>query len=154
QTSFVNSTQLTATIPESVALVSSTVNISLENIGAYVSNQVSYQLTPGPLSLRSLTPNSWITNGPGILITLAGVGFSKDCLVDFNGAPLSTTYINGTQLIAGFPTNVYHTPMVGNMRVRCDPNVSNTLPFTLTAQPLTNSEYMWNTGSGNPGVAV
>ena len=53
--------------------------------------------------ITSLTPSAAATGGGDFTLTLTGTGFVNGSTVQWNGQPLTTTYISGTQLSAIVP---------------------------------------------------
>jgi len=51
-----------------------------------------------------LNPSSAIAGNPGFTLTVTGTNFDPAAVVQFNGAPLATTFNSGTQLQAAVPT--------------------------------------------------
>ncbi len=52
------------------------------------------------LAITSLSPASAISGGPAFTLTVNGYGFTSDTVVEWNNAPLPTTYVSPTQLTA------------------------------------------------------
>jgi hypothetical protein len=103
-TGFVNSTQLTATVPAADITALGSVTVTVVN-GAPVpgtSNGATFSINyPLPV-LTTISPNSIYaaTTSSSFTITLTGSGFISSSQVQWNGANRATTYVSGTQLTA------------------------------------------------------
>src|SRR5665213_2095953 len=54
-------------------------------------------------TLTSLDPNGATAGGSAFTLTVNGSSFVSGATVRWNGSPLSTTFVNGTQLTAAVP---------------------------------------------------
>jgi hypothetical protein len=62
----------------------------------------TYSVTP---SITSISPSFVPAGSPAQTLTVNGAGFTSGSTVQFNGAALSTTFVNSTQLTANVPMN-------------------------------------------------
>jgi outer membrane protein assembly factor BamB len=60
---------------------------------------VTYTVTPGAANLTSLSPATTQT-GVAFTLTVNGTGFDAGSVVIFNGSPVPTTFVSGTQVTA------------------------------------------------------
>ncbi|HLY63749.1 MAG TPA: choice-of-anchor D domain-containing protein [Terriglobia bacterium] len=60
---------------------------------------------PVPLIYLPLVPTSAAPGGAAFTLTVNGTGFVSGATVDWNGAPLSTTFVSGSQLKAAVPAS-------------------------------------------------
>ncbi len=67
------------------------------------SSLVSAQ-NPVPFVNEPLAPGAVVPGGPGFTLAVHGTGFVSGATVDWNGAPLTTAYVSGSQLTATVPT--------------------------------------------------
>jgi hypothetical protein len=58
---------------------------------------------PVPLINQPLVPDATAPGGPDFTLTVNGTGFVSDSVVNWNGSPLTTTFISGSQLTAVVP---------------------------------------------------
>jgi trimeric autotransporter adhesin len=72
------------------------------NIGAYHFPPVVSAPSP---NLASLVPTSTSSGGAGFWLTVNGTNFSSRSVVRWNGSPLTTTYLSGSQLRAYVPAD-------------------------------------------------
>jgi hypothetical protein len=109
---------------------------------------------PATPSVASISPNSTTAGGAGFSLTVNGGNFSSNAVVVWNGSALTTTFVNGNQLIATISSTqiaapdtavVYvYNPVPGIQTVGtgttvtatnsngCGASGSNSLPFTVT----------------------
>ena len=62
--------------------------------------QAAIDLTISALSITSLSPTTATAGGPAFTLTVNGMGFVTGSIVQWNGTPLTTTYVSATQLTA------------------------------------------------------
>lgn len=143
-TTFVNPTQLTATIPASDVAAVGTFPITVLNPtpGGGASNALTFTvnaLNPVP-ALTSLAPNQVVAGGPAFTLTVNGTGFYSGSKVRWNGVEQPTTFVSATQLTAQLPASLIVGPGTGRISViNASPGggVSNELALTI-ARPLAN----------------
>jgi len=144
-TSFVNSTQLAALVPANLIAVPGSASVTVVNPGGANSNSQTFTIT-SPVAqpfLSSLSPNSVVTGGPVLTLTVNGSGFVFGSTVLWNGSPLSTTEVSAYQLLASVPASFLAVGGSAQITV-LNPGavISNGLLFTIV-QP----------GAGQPTVA-
>jgi Abnormal spindle-like microcephaly-assoc'd, ASPM-SPD-2-Hydin len=96
-TTFVSSTQLTASIPATDLQDSGIQIITVASSSNGISAGVGFPVLP---AIFSLNPSSAIVGGPSFLLTVNGAGFVSDggSRILWNGAVLTTNFISSTQL--------------------------------------------------------
>src|SRR3989344_1707142 len=112
-TTYVSSTQLTATIPASDIASEGTFPITVFNPtpGGGESNSQTFTIsvtppTPNPVpTLTSISPSSATQNDPEFTMTLTGTDFVSTSVARFNGVSRTTTYVSSTQLTATIPSS-------------------------------------------------
>ncbi len=141
-TTFVNDSRLTAQIPATDVATIGTANVTVFNPspGGGASNGLTFTITPpNPVpALASLSPNSATVGTPAFNLTINGSNFVEGSVVQWNGSPRLTTFVNSTQLIAqvtaadvaslGIATLTVVNPAPGG-------GASNALTFTINAIP-------------------
>ena len=65
---------------------------------------------PVPLLNQATSPGNPIVGGPGFGLKIVGGGFLSGAVVNWNGAPLKTTYAGSTRLTANVPATSIATP--------------------------------------------
>ena len=63
------------------------------------------QSNPVPFMNQPLVPMSAAPGGPNFMLTVDGTGFVSGSSVNWNGMPLSTTFVNGSKLTATVPVS-------------------------------------------------
>lgn len=105
-TTFVSSTQLTASIPASDLSAVGTASVSVFNPGASggVSPQsLSFSITAPEVvlpQLASIAPTSRSAGSGQFALTVSGTNFVSGSIVRWNGSDRSTTFVSSTQLTA------------------------------------------------------
>ena len=62
-----------------------------------------YAQAPVPFINQPLVPDAVAPGGPDFTLTVNGTGFVSNSTVNWNGSPLATTFVNGSQLRATIP---------------------------------------------------
>ena len=57
-----------------------------------------------------LSPDNANAGGPAFTLTVNGSSFATNAVVNWNGAPQTTTYVTGKQLMAAIPATAIATP--------------------------------------------
>jgi hypothetical protein len=104
-TTYVSETELTAVVPASDIAFSGTANISVYTAGAGTSASVPFSSTNPVPALVSISPASATAGGSSFTLTASGGNFVAGSVVEWNGSPLSTTYVSGTVLTAVVPAS-------------------------------------------------
>jgi sugar lactone lactonase YvrE len=116
---YFGSSELSATVPASDLATVGTASITVDTPGATppVSNAVSISITNAPVpTLTSISPNAGPINTPSAL-TLTGTGFTTATTVAVNGATISSTFVNSTQITANLSASNLATPGNDNITV-------------------------------------
>ena len=111
-TTFVSSSQLTATVPASDIATGGTASVTVvtPSPGGGTSNAQTFTINnPAPV-LSSISPTSTDAGGPGFTLTVKGSSFLNSSTVNWNGSPLTTTFVSATQLKAFVPTSLIANP--------------------------------------------
>ena len=138
-TTFISSTQLTASIPASDIANPGTAQITVFNPtpGGGTSNSLAFAINPPPFSLVSLSPASTVAGGSDFTLTAAGTGFTSASVIRWNGSDRATTFVSSTSLQARIlATDI---ASVGTAQVSTfDPSAgtSNALSFVITQNPV------------------
>jgi hypothetical protein len=105
-TTYVSSTQLTASITANDIASAATVAVTVFNPapGGGTSNSANFTISgannPVP-TLTSLNPPSAVAGGAAFNLVVTGTGFGANSVVRWNGAARTTTFTSSTQLQAG-----------------------------------------------------
>jgi hypothetical protein len=69
-----------------------------------VAQEATQSTNPAPFVNQPLVPDAVAPGEKGFNLTVNGSGFVSSSVVNWNGGPLTTTFINGSQLIAAVPS--------------------------------------------------
>ena len=139
-TTFVSSTQLTATIPTSDIPLPATAQVSVQNAqpACCFSNPLSFTINLGVYPVPGLTgmnPTSAVAGGVGFTLVAFGSNFAPGAVLQFNGVAMPTT-VNNTQAITALilPSAIANagTAQVTIFNPAPGGGASAPLPFTLT----------------------
>ena len=136
-TTYISSTQLTATVSSNLLTTAGTVIVSVNNPGAGTSNALSFPVTSstGP-SITSLNPASVAPAGQAFALTVNGSNFTQGSTVQWNTSLLATTFVSAAQLTATVPAALIGTAGTASVAV-ANPGgaISNNLTFSIAATP-------------------
>ncbi|HSD13002.1 MAG TPA: hypothetical protein VLC10_05570, partial [Patescibacteria group bacterium] len=113
-TTFVNSAQLTASIPASDLLSAGTFAITVFNPtpGGGTSNSQTFTVNNLTPTTSSIAPTAKAPGSSTFTLTVNGNNFVSSSVVRFNGSDRTTTFIAATQLTATIPATDLVTPGV------------------------------------------
>jgi len=144
-TTFVSSTQLTAAVPSTNLSAAGTAPISVFNPtpGGGPSGSLIFLVTassnPVP-TISSTNPSTATPGGGSFTLTVYGTNFLSNSTINWNGTPLTTTYLAVTQLSAVIPASYIAIAGTANVTVFSPSpggGTSNTLPFSIAVPPVT-----------------
>ena len=98
-TSFTNPNQLTASVSADLVANPGTALVTVTSGGVTFDPPSPFTIRPGP-AITSLSPPSTTAGGAGFTLMVNGSGFDSGSVVQWNGSPLSTTFVNANQLTA------------------------------------------------------
>ncbi len=131
QTTYLSPGKLTAAVPDALLLTSATVTIGVLNGGSTLSNTISFAITT--FTLTALTPSSATVGTAALQVCATGTGFVSGAVMQWNGAPLATTYTSSTQLCGTVPATLLSAPAKAFIAViNPDGMSTGTLPFPVT----------------------
>ncbi|MCK6545423.1 IPT/TIG domain-containing protein [Myxococcota bacterium] len=101
-TTFVSSTQLTATIPATAVVATGTYNVTVFNPapGGGTSAVRTLAVNNATPVITSLSPSTAQAGASAITLTVNGTSFLNGASISWNGAALTTTFVSATQLTA------------------------------------------------------
>ena len=100
-TTFVNSSQLKASVPASDIATAGTFQVTVFKSSLnQTSNPATFAVNNPVPVLMSLTPNSATAAGPAFTLTVNGSKFANGSVVHWNGNIRTTTYVSSTQVKA------------------------------------------------------
>jgi sugar lactone lactonase YvrE len=99
-------------------------------------------VTALPVVLNAITPAGALAGASATTITAAGANFTATSVVNFNGAPLATTFVSVTQLTAVVPAALITTVGTANITITDPLSDSTSQPQVFTILP------------GTPGIVT
>ncbi len=139
-TTYVNATQLTATVPAANITTVSTAAITVFTAlpGGGTSNSLTFTITStNPLpTLSSLSPNIATAGSGSFTLITNGTNFVTTSVIKWNGVTLTTTYISATQLSTLVPAANIATVGTASVTVFTSTpggGTTNALNFTINA---------------------
>jgi hypothetical protein len=143
-TTFINSTQLTATVPASAVATAGSYNVTVINPNnGGSSNLVTFVVgSPVPTLASSgpLTPTSIAAGGQSFSIVVTGTGFTSSSVVQWNAGTitaLQTVFIDSSHLQGLVASSLITSPGTALVSVSNGTGaVSNAAVFTITSTPL------------------
>jgi hypothetical protein len=145
-TTYVSSTQLTATVPTLNLATGGTVDVTVFNPtpGGGTSNAQTFNINNPVPTLTSISPTTTTMNSPQFTLTTTGTNFVSDSVIKWNDTSLTTTYVSATELTATVPSTNILSPGTANI------TVTNSTPGGGTTDPITFTiKSSYNSGGGS-----
>jgi Putative Ig domain len=156
-TTFVTSTQLTATVPAANVATAGTVSVTVVNpCAGATSTAAPFTVTPVP-SITSLSQTCVTAGSAKFTLTVNGTNFVSGSVVSWNGTGLTTTFVSSSQLTATVPAaNVATAGTVSVTVVNPNPcgATSTTATFTITPKPTIASISPACIAAASPGFTL
>src|SRR5579871_1491463 len=99
-TTFVSSTQLTASVQAANIGTAGIVPVQVQVTGGTLSASSSFTVSNPAPAITTLSPNSAATGSAAFTLTVTGMNFTASSVVQWNGTARSTTFTSKTQLQA------------------------------------------------------
>jgi len=128
------------------------VGLALALLGPVCGGPVGAQTSnPLPLINQPLVPDATAPGGPQFTLTVNGTGFVSNSIVNWNGSPLATTFVSGSQLTAVVPAADVATASTGWVTVvnpapgggasnmaffTVTPNIGSSVGFAMEPYPI------------------
>ena len=136
-TTFVGTTELTATVAASLIATPGTASVTVVENGV-TSGAATFTVAAEPV-ITSLNPLAATAGGAAFTLTVNGTGFLSGAAVHWNSTALTTTFVNSTQLTAQVPANLIASPGTASVTVVEDGVTSAAATFTVSAGPVITS---------------
>jgi len=92
-------------------------------------------ILPAPV-ISSLSPSSATAGGVAFTLTVNGSGFANGSTIEWNGSPVTTTYVSATQLTASIPASLIASSGSGSVTVfNAGAPPSSAVTFTINPAP-------------------
>src|ERR1700687_5653661 len=139
-TTYVNATQLTASITAPDIASAGTFNVTVTNPapGGSTSGNSTFTVNNPAPRISSLNPNGATAGGSGFPMTVNGTNFVSGSVVNFNGTPRTTAFVSATQLTATIPASDISAIGSANITVTNPAPGGGTTPnfgFTIVSAP-------------------
>lgn len=137
-TTFVNATQLTATVPAASIATEGTATVTVKQAdGTASGSSATFTVTSAVPTVTTISPTSTPAGSATFTLTVNGSSFLSGASVLWNGGALTTTYVSGTKLTASVPAANVASSGVATITVR-QPNLTlSTTSATFTiASPI------------------
>jgi hypothetical protein len=129
-TSYINGTQVTAAVPASLIASAGTANITVSTT-AGTSSTSSFTVQAASPTISGTSPTSATVGGAAFTLTVNGTNFDSSTKVNWNGAALTTTYVNGTKVTANVPASLIASVGTANISVTTNAGTSAVSTFTI-----------------------
>ena len=156
-TTFLSSTQLTATVDAFRIAAAGTAAVAVWNPGGALSNNLPFMIASAARApvLSSLSPSSVAAGGAAFTLTVNGSGFVAGAVVTWNSQSLPTTFVSSAQLTAQVAAYQIQFAGIQGITVSDSGGTSNALQFTVAGtQPAIISVTPPNATAGGPGFAL
>jgi endonuclease G len=158
-TTYVSSIKLTAVVPASFLTSAGTVNVTVFNANGGTSASLPFALVYGqnnPVpAVRYLTQSACQIGRPDMNITIAGNYFVPASVVEWNGTPLTTTYVSSNQITALVPANLISGVGTAAVTVYAPPPAGgSSAPLNFSVYNEVTATNNINITMGNPSGAV
>ena len=77
----------------------------------------NYNNTPAVPAISQLSPDNTNAGGSAFALTVNGSNFTSNAIVNWDGAPQSTTYVTGNQLVVAIPASMIAAPSTAQISV-------------------------------------
>jgi hypothetical protein len=146
-TTFVNATQVTATVPANLVATAGSASVTVKDPGGAVSFAVTFTINAAP-TITSLNPNSATAGGAAFTLNISGTGFLSGATVMWNSTPLTTSFGDSGHLNGQVAANLIASAASVSVTVQ-NPGgaTSNAVTFTVSATTLTMTSLSPNSAS-------
>ena len=125
-----NASQMMVTVASALIAQPGSATVNAKN-SSQTSNTLNFTIAQQALTLTSISPNSATAGGPAFTLTANGSGFGNGTQITWNGSPLSTTFVNATQLTAQVSAALIATAGTASVGV-ASPGQPSPSPLTFT----------------------
>lgn len=158
-TTFVSSTQLTATIPAADLATAGTFSVTVRNSDTgSTSNAVTFTVSASGPAISALTPSSITAGSAAFTLRVSGSGYTSSSVINWNSTALTTNFLNSSQLAADIPASLIASAGSVNVTVNTPGTgggTSSPQPFNVNAPlPAITSLNPSNVSAGNPGITL
>ncbi len=158
-TTYVSSTQLTAVIPAANLTTAGTFSVTVRNTTTNaVSNSITFTVTAAGPAISAVSPSSVLAGSAGFTLRVSGSGYVSGSVVNWDGTPLTTSYLNTSQLSVDVPASVIASSKTVSVTVTTPGTggkTSSSHPFNVNAPlPAVTGVNPSNVSAGSGGVSL
>lgn len=133
-TTFVSTTQLTATVPATDIATPGTATVAVQTAAGNDTSSLAFTINAATPTLSSISPASAIAGSAGFTLTATGTNFASGNQVLWNGSALTTTFVSNTQLTAAVPSSLISNSGSASISIQgSGGSTSNSLAFSINA---------------------
>jgi len=148
-TTFVSSTQLSATISSADIAATGTAIVTVSGPGG-TSNGTTFTITTPIPNITSLQPAAVEAGGSSFTLNVYGINFGNGSVVRWNGVNRATTLISSTQLAAAVLPADFASPGTAYITVSNADGTSNARSFTISPPSL----ILFTEGGSDQAIAL
>ena len=134
-TTFVNGTQVKASVPASLIASPGTASLTVTTASGASTGTAFTVNAPPPPTVTSLSPSSATTGGAAFTIVITGTNFFSGAAAMWNGSALTTTFVSATQVKAAVPAALLSGPGTVSVTVNTASGTSAGAAFTINPPP-------------------
>src|SRR5579884_314621 len=158
-TTFVSGNQLTASVPATDIANPGTASITVTNPDGTTTSPTTFNIVNPVPSISSISPTSTYQGSGAFTLTVNGSKFLSSSVVNWNGTPLTTTFVSGSQLTASVPASDVGSVGIASVTVVTPSpggGASNAQTFTITSvpTPVLSSISPTSVLAGGPGFTL
>lgn len=129
QTTFVSGMHLTAVVPASLVAATGTAAVTV--VAGVVSSAPATFTIDAPLAIDEIRPPAASAGGPAFKLTVDGVGFGKDAVIQWNGTALQTSITSSMEVSTVVPTSLISQVGTASVSVTSGGATSNAVDFAI-----------------------
>jgi trimeric autotransporter adhesin len=140
-TTYISSTQLTFLLTVADQANAATLLVVVSNPspgGGSTSAFLTVATQTQTPAISAVSPTQFVLGSSGGYLYVTGTGFTANSIVEWNNAPLTTSYLNSTYLLSQVPANLLTTAGVASITVNsatATPPLSNSLSVSIVNPP-------------------
>jgi hypothetical protein len=129
-TTFVSAAQVTAAVPANLIASAGTASITVAAT-AGTSSASTFTIQSGAPTITGISPTSATAGGVAFTLTVSGSNFDSSAKVNWNGSPLTTTFVSAAQVTAAVPANLIASAGTASITVAATAGTSGASTFTI-----------------------
>lgn len=151
-TTYLNSSQLQATVPSSLVVSAGAATVQVQSVLA-TSNSSAFAIFGAP-KITTASPAAIAAGSVAQTLTIQGSGFVQGAVASWGGAALTTTYVDGADLTAALPAGMIATSGAFILSVSNPGGLASTNSFTIRVNPVLSSVAPSAAPAGGTSVTI